>query len=55
MRDWKTTICGLIAALCGFILFEPGFFPEIVVAAAKYIGLGGLAGLGITAQQVRKE
>jgi hypothetical protein len=50
MKNWKTTISALIVVICGFILFDPQWFPEIVVSIAKYVGLGGLAAFGLSAK-----
>jgi hypothetical protein len=53
--DWiksKTTIFSLIAAGAGFVVFSPEIFAHqpVIVALAKYVMVGGLAGLGITAR-----
>jgi hypothetical protein len=52
MRNWKTTVSGLIAAACGFVVFSPELFVRwpFVVAIAKYATIGGLATLGVTAK-----
>lgn len=49
MRNWKTTTFGLLAAGAGFITLSPDLFAKwpLVIAIAKYVIAGGLAGLGI--------
>ncbi len=52
-RSWKTTVIGLVIALSGFVAFTPKTFggeDALIVQVCKYITLGGLAGLGITAK-----
>jgi len=55
MRDWKTTVFGILAALAAFVEFAPGYFPAILQDVAGFVMIGGLAGLGITAAQVRRK
>jgi hypothetical protein len=50
MTSWKTTVSAVIIVICGFILFDPQWFPLILVSIAKYVGLGGVAALGISAK-----
>jgi hypothetical protein len=47
MKNWKTTAAAAVSAIAGFVLFDPQWFPLWVVSAAKYVMLGGLAGLGL--------
>lgn len=55
-KSWKTSIAGLATAAFGFVLFSPDLFAHLpwLVAIAKYATAGGLAGLGILAQDQRK-
>ncbi len=50
--SWKTTIFGLIIAVAGFVLFSPETFAQWpwMVSLAKYVMLGGFAGLGLSAR-----
>jgi hypothetical protein len=50
MKNWKTTACAVAGALAGFVLFSPAYFPPWAVDIAKYVMVGGLAGLGISAK-----
>ena len=52
---WKTTSLGLASAFFGFVLFSPELFSAMpwLVAIAKYALVGGLAGMGIVAQDAR--
>ena len=52
MKNWKTTLFGLVAAAAGFVLFSPDLFARWpwIVAVAKYVTVGGLAGIGISAK-----
>lgn len=53
VKNWKTTTIGVLLALSGFITFSPGTFGgenALLVQVCKYITMGGLAGLGITAK-----
>ena len=56
MKDWKTTTAGIVSAFFGFVLFAPQHFTAIPVLAdvAAYFLAGGLAALGVTAAQARK-
>jgi len=55
MKDWKTTLFGVIAALAAFVMQAPQYFPPLAQDIASFILAGGLAGLGITAAQVRRD
>jgi hypothetical protein len=50
--SWKTTALGLVSAAAAFVLFSPELFAQWqwVVALAKFIMVGGLAGLGLAAR-----
>jgi hypothetical protein len=53
MKSWKTTIIGIIASFTGFVAFSPDTFggeKALIVQISRYIHLGGLAALGITAK-----
>lgn len=52
MRNWKTTTFGLIAAGAGFVTLSPDLFHQwpLVIAIAKYVIAGGLAGLGLASK-----
>jgi hypothetical protein len=52
MKNAKTTICAIVAAAAGFVMFSPDLFAHypVVLAVAKYIMVGGLAGLGLAAK-----
>jgi hypothetical protein len=47
VKNWKTTLFGIVSALAGFVLFSPQYFPPWSIDAAKYIMAGGLLGLGL--------
>lgn len=48
--NWKTTLTACVAAAAGFVTFSSAHFSPLVVDLAKYIMLGGMAGLGIFAK-----
>ena len=50
--SWKTTLIGLVSAAAGFVAFSPALFVKWpwVNEVAKYIMVGGLAGLGLAAK-----
>lgn len=52
MVNWKSTMFGLITAAAGFVVFSPDTFHNypVVLSLAKYIMVGGLAGIGIVAK-----
>jgi len=54
VRDWKTTVFGIISALAAFVAFAPDYFPPLAVDIAKFVLAGGLAGLGITAKHIER-
>ena len=56
MKDWKTTVPGLIGAFFSFVSFAGSQigFPEWLVLLAAFVGFGGLGILGINAAQVKK-
>lgn len=49
--NWKTSVSALVSVAAGFVAFSPDLFTHFpaVVEIAKYIALGGVASLGITA------
>ena len=47
MKNWRTSAVGIAAALFGFVLFSPHYFPAWMVDLAKYGTMGGLASLGL--------
>ena len=55
MKDWKTTAFGILAALAAFVEYAPDYFPVILQDISAFVMIGGLAGLGITAAQVRRK
>ena len=50
MRNWKTTVSGIVSALAMFIVTNPNVFPPWpwLVPAAKFVLSGGLLALGIS-------
>ena len=50
--SWKTTASGVVVAMAGFVYFSPETFAQWpwVLSLAKYIMLGGIAGLGSSAR-----
>lgn len=56
MKDWRTSLTSAIAAIAGFVAFSPELFDHhrLLVAAAKYICVGGLAAFGITAADAKR-
>lgn len=52
MQNYKTTICGIITALSGFVVANPSMFAKwpIVGTIAGFIMAGGLAGIGVFAK-----
>jgi hypothetical protein len=55
MKDWKTTTAGIVSAFFTFVLFKPDYFPPIMFDLAAFALVGGLAALGITARDFRKQ
>lgn len=47
MKNWKTTLCGLISGAAAFMTLNPAAFPDMAILVAKFIAAGGLAGVGI--------
>ncbi len=52
LRNWKPTVSSLVAVVAGFIAMFPEDFAKFpsLVHAAKFIGLGGIAALGLTSK-----
>jgi hypothetical protein len=52
MRNWKTSLAGILTAGFGFVLFSPDLFAHWpwLVAVAKYAMVGGLASMGFAAK-----
>ena len=52
LKSWKTTACGLVMALAGYVLFDPETFQSWpwAISLAKYIMLGGFAALGLASK-----
>lgn len=50
--SWKTTVIGLVTALFAWVAFDPDTFSFApwLVSLAKYVMIGGLAGLGFVAK-----
>ena len=53
--DWRTTVCGIIAAFCGFVVSTPEFFSPAIVKIAGWVLAGGLAALGIVARDAARK
>ena len=52
MKNWKTSLAGVVAALAGFVVFSPDTFVHypVVVQLAKYFMVGGFAALGFASK-----
>ena len=52
MKNWKTTVSAVVAALFAFVLFSPEYFAHWpwLISLAKFGCAGGLAGLGLAAK-----
>ena len=52
MRNWKTSLSGLVAAAAGFVMFSPALFQRWpwVIELSKYVMAGGMAGVGLFAK-----
>lgn len=50
IRNWKTSAVGLVTAFFAFVVFDPQWFPPIIVSMAKFVAAGGLAALGIVSK-----
>ena len=50
--SWRTTVCGLITALAGWVAFSPEIFQHWpwVISLAKYIMVGGFAATGLVSK-----
>ena len=48
-KSWKTSVFGIITAFAAFVLFSPETFSQWpwVLQLAKFITVGGLAGMGL--------
>ena len=55
LKDWKTTVPFLIAAVASFVVNSPQYFPPLVVDIAKYLISLGLTMGGINAIGSKKE
>ena len=52
MKNWKTSVCGIISAVAGFVQASPHLFVKWpwVVAVSNYVMIGGLACMGLVAK-----
>jgi hypothetical protein len=52
VKNWKTTVSGIVTAAAGFVLFSPDLFARwpLVLAIAKYTAAGGLITFGVVAK-----
>ena len=52
MKNWRTTLAGIVTAGFGFVLFSPDLFAHWpwLIALAKYATVGGLATMGFSAK-----
>jgi hypothetical protein len=50
MKNWKTFLFACITAFFAFVLFDPQWFPPIIISIAKFGAAGGLVGLGLFAK-----
>lgn len=52
LKDWPSTVAGLLSAFFGFVLFSEPTFATMpwLIQLSKYAFVGGLAFLGITIQ-----
>lgn len=49
-NNWRTTLAAIVSSIAAFIALNPRFVgSEFVVKLAEFIGIGGLASLGINA------
>jgi len=57
VKNWKTTAAALLTTAAGFVALNPELFVAwpFAVALAKYVGLGGLATMGIVGHDAKKE
>lgn len=55
LKNWKTTLIGLILSVSGFIAVSPNHFGgdnALVVELSRYVLAGGFAALGIYSTDV---
>jgi hypothetical protein len=50
MKSWKSSLAALITAFFCFVLFDPQWFPAIIISVAKFGAAGGLIGMGLFAK-----
>ena len=52
LKNWRTTVAGLVTAVAGFVLFSPQTFARWpwVCDAARYVMSGGLISLGLVSK-----
>jgi hypothetical protein len=53
MKNWKTTLAGVLSAAGSFVLFAQASgvnVPKMVMLLAAFMQVGGLAGFGIVAK-----
>jgi hypothetical protein len=52
MKNWRTSVAGIVAAVAGFVLFSPQLFVRWpwVCDLAKYVMAGGMASVGLLAK-----
>jgi hypothetical protein len=55
--SWKTSASAVLTVVAGFVAFSPELFSrwQILLEISKYIALGGLATLGISAADKPKQ
>lgn len=56
MKNWKTTLSGAVSAIAAFIAAYPHHFGgegTLVVDVAKFVAIGGLAFMGLSASDSR--
>ena len=52
LKNWKTSLIGVIVSVTGYIATFPDGFQKDIVNVSKYVSVGGLASLGIVAKDV---
>lgn len=52
MKSWKTTVCGLIAAVAAYVVAYPATFAKWpwIATAAGIVMASGIAGIGIASK-----
>lgn len=55
LKDWKTTVPFVVAAVASFIVNSPQYFPPVAVDLAKWMISLGLTMGGINALGSKKE